>query len=152
MGGVSNINEVSAARWELAQRRKEAIASIDGTQNVSDQVMRVAAQLGVSRRTVDRLRAQYLQMPQTSALLLRPRGTPAGAHRIDESLDRLIFDVINDVYRTVLDLCCTLPVAGHLDHEPISCASSDWSREVSLGPELPSWDLFGDTLKVSFAN
>jgi putative transposase len=100
MGGVSNINEVSAARWELAQRRKEAIASIDGTQNVSEQVMRVAAQLGVSRRTVDRLRAQYLQMPQTSALLSRPRGTPAGAHRIDESLDRLISDVINDVYLT----------------------------------------------------
>jgi hypothetical protein len=35
MGGVSNINEVIAARWELAQRRKEAIASIDGTQDVS---------------------------------------------------------------------------------------------------------------------
>jgi hypothetical protein len=35
MGGVLNINEVSAARCELAQRRKEAIASIDGTQNVS---------------------------------------------------------------------------------------------------------------------
>jgi hypothetical protein len=130
----------------------QAIAGIDGTQNVSEQVVRVAAQLGVARRTVDRLRAQYLQMPQTSALLSRSRGTPAGAHRIDESLDRLISDVINDVCRTVLDLCCTLPVAGRLDHYPISCASSDWSRKVSLRPELPNWDFFVDTLKVTFAN
>jgi hypothetical protein len=54
--------------------------------------------------------------------------------------------------RYVLDLCCTLPVAGHLDHKPISCASNNWSRKASLGPGLPSWDFFVDTLKVSFAN
>ncbi len=100
LGRVSCIDMVSDAQWEQAQRRKEAIASIDEAQNLSTQIMQVSAQLGVSRRTVERLRAQYLQSPQTSALLRRPRGTPPGTHRIDERLDTLISEVINDVYLT----------------------------------------------------
>lgn len=102
VGGLSPVGKASDAQWEQAQRRKEAIDSIDDAQSVSGQVMRVAAQLGVSRRTVFRLRAVYLQTPQTSALLSLPRGTPPGAHRIDERLDRLISEVINDVYLTKL--------------------------------------------------
>lgn len=64
------------AQWALAQRRKEAIASIDDAGNAADQVTRVAQELGVSRRTVFRWMAAYRQTPLTSALLPRPRGTP----------------------------------------------------------------------------
>lgn len=100
LGSEFLMSQVSDAQWDLAQRRKDAISSIDDAENVSEQVMRVAEQLGVSRRTVFRLKAAYLQTPQTSALLARPKGTPRGAHRIDQSLDKLIAEVVNDVYLT----------------------------------------------------
>jgi len=96
----TNISGATEAQWALAQRRKEAIASIDDAENAADQVTRVAQELGVSRRTVFRWMAAYRQTPLTSALLPRPRGTPAGAHRIDDRLDKLISAVIQEVYLT----------------------------------------------------
>jgi putative transposase len=105
---VARLNTSSAAiisaatdsQWGLAQQRKDAIAGIEDTENVAEQVSQIAAAFDVSRRTVFRWLANYRQAPQTSALLSRPRGTPAGAHRIDDRLDKVITDVIQDVYLT----------------------------------------------------
>ena len=55
----TNISGATEAQWALAQRRKEAIASIDDAENAADQVTRVAQELGVSRRTVFRWLAVY---------------------------------------------------------------------------------------------
>ena len=49
-----NISGATEVQWAHAQRRKEAIASIDDAENAADQVTRVAQELGVSRRTVFR--------------------------------------------------------------------------------------------------
>jgi len=38
------------------------------------------------------------RQPQTSSLLPHARGTPAGAHRIDEKLEQLIAEIIRGVY------------------------------------------------------
>ena len=84
----------------MAQRRKEAICGIDEAQNAARQVTQIAADFEVSRRTVFRWLALYRQAPQTSTLLPRARGTPVGAHRIDDQLDKLIAEVIQAVYLT----------------------------------------------------
>jgi hypothetical protein len=78
------------SQWALAQRRKEAISGIDEAQNAARHVAQIAADFEVSRRTVFRWLALYRQAPQTSTLLPRARGTPVGAHRIDDRLDKLI--------------------------------------------------------------
>ena len=88
------------SQWALAQRRKEAICGIDEAQNAARQVAQIAADFEVSRRTVFRWLALYRQAPQTSTLLPRARGTPVGAHRIDDRLDKLIAEVIQEVYLT----------------------------------------------------
>jgi putative transposase len=95
--GIASATEL---QWTLAQRRKEAICKIDDSQNVSRQIAAIAAEFGVSRRTVFRWHALYRESPQTSALLPRARGTPAGAHRIAAPLDELIAEVIQAVYLT----------------------------------------------------
>lgn len=94
------VSAATEAQWDLAQRRKEVISGIDETQNTDRQVAQIAADFGVSRRTVFRWIALYRQTPQTSALLPRARGTPVGAHRIDARLDQLIAQVIHEVYLT----------------------------------------------------
>ena len=88
------------SQWALAQRRKEAICGIDDAQNAARQVAQIAADFEVSRRTIFRWLALYRQAPQTSTLLPRARGTPVGAHRIDDRLDKLIAEVIQEVYLT----------------------------------------------------
>jgi len=88
------------SQWALAQRRKEALCGIDEKQNTARQVAQIAADFEVSRRTVFRWLALYRQAPQTSTLLPRARGTPVGAHRIDDRLDKLIAEVIQAVYLT----------------------------------------------------
>jgi hypothetical protein len=93
--GIASATE---PQWTLALRRKEAICKIDDSQNVSRQIAAIAAEFGVSRRTVFRWHALYRESPQTSALLPRARGTPAGAHRIAAPLDELIAEVIQTVY------------------------------------------------------
>lgn len=88
------------SQWALAQRRKEAICGIDEAQNAARQVAQIAADFEVSRRTIFRWLALYRQAPQTSTLVPRARGTPVGAHRIDDRLDKLIAEVIQEVYLT----------------------------------------------------
>ena len=68
--------------------------------DLSDEVTRASTRLGVSRRTVFRWLAAYRHTPQTSSLLVRPKGTPPGARRIDARLEELIAEVIRDVYLT----------------------------------------------------
>ncbi|MDB5744198.1 MAG: TniB family protein [Polaromonas sp.] len=105
------------SQWALAQRRKEAICGIDEAQNAARQVAQIASEFEVSRRTVFRWLALSRQAPQTSTLLPRARGTPVGAHRIDDRLDKLIAEVIQEVYLTkmrakkeevvwMVGLCC----------------------------------------------
>lgn len=96
----SIISAATDSQWALAQRRKEAICGIDEAQNAARQVAQIAADFEVSRRTVFRWLALYRQAPQTSTLLPRARGTPVGAHRIDDRLDKLIAQVIQEVYLT----------------------------------------------------
>ena len=88
------------SQWALAQRRKEALCGIDEAQNAARQIAQIASEFEVSRRTVFRWLALYRQAPQTSTLLPRARGTPVGAHRIDDRLDKLIAEVIQEVYLT----------------------------------------------------
>jgi len=97
---ATDIFDASDSRWELARLREEVIAGIDSTGEVTEQAQRVAANLGVSIRTVFRWLALYREAPQTSSLLPRPLGPPAGSHRLDERVEHLITDVIRDVYLT----------------------------------------------------
>lgn len=97
-GALPSILQATDAQWERARRREAAITKIAGTNDVAEQVTRAAAQLGTSRRTIFRWLATYRQAPQTSSLLPRARGTPVGAHRIDERLEQLITEVIQEVY------------------------------------------------------
>ena len=88
------------AQWERARRREAVIAGIAHVDDAGDQVALAAARLGVSRRTLFRWLALYRDAPQTSSLLPRPRGTPAGAHRLDPQVETLVGEVIRDVYLT----------------------------------------------------
>lgn len=67
---------------------------------MAGQVTEVATRLGESRRTVFRWVARYRAAPQTSSLLPRARGTPAGAQCIDAKLEALVAEAINKVYLT----------------------------------------------------
>jgi putative transposase len=97
---LTSIALATDAQWERARRREAVVAGLTSAPNLGDQVASAAARLGVSRRTVFRWLAAYRASPQTSSLLPRARGTPAGAHRIDEKLEQLIAEVIRDVYLT----------------------------------------------------
>jgi putative transposase len=97
---LASIALATDAQWERARRREAVVAGLTNASNVGDQVASAAARLGVSRRTVFRWLAAYRASPQTSSLLPHARGTPAGAHRIDERLEQLIAEVIRDVYLT----------------------------------------------------
>ena len=66
---ATDIFDASDSRWELARLREELIAGIDSTGEVTEQAQRVAANLGVSIRTVFRWLALYREAPQTSSLL-----------------------------------------------------------------------------------
>jgi putative transposase len=94
------LHEATNAQWEDARCRESAVIAILQTNDVAQHVSRVAAEFGVSRRTVFRWLAAYRETPQTSALLHRPMGPPVGGRRIDAHLERLITEVINDVYLT----------------------------------------------------
>ena len=94
------ILQATDAQWERARRREAAIAGVANDPDSAEQVPRLAARLGVSRRTVFRWLAAYRKSPQTSSLLARPAGTPSGARRIDPRLDQLIAEVIREVYLT----------------------------------------------------
>ena len=96
----SVIYAATDSQWALTQRRKKAISAIDEAQNAARQVAQIAADFEVSRRTVFRWLALYSQAPQTSTLLPRARGTPVGAHRIDDRPNKLIAEVIQKVYLT----------------------------------------------------
>lgn len=96
----TTIAKATDAQWERAHRREAVIAGIVGSTDVADQVTVAANRLGVSRRTVFRWLALYREAPQTSSLLPHPRGTPAGAHRIDQQVEHIIDEVIRDVYLT----------------------------------------------------
>jgi len=95
---VASLVHATDAQWELARRGEAVIAALVDTSNLADKVTRAPAGLGVSRRTVFRWLAAYRDAPQSSSLLARPRGTPAGARRIDARLEHLIAEVIRDVY------------------------------------------------------
>jgi putative transposase len=97
---LSSIAQATDAQWDRARRREAVVARLASASGVGDQVASAAARLGVSRRTVFRWLAAYRASPQTSSLLPHARGTPAGAHRIDEKLEQLIADVIRDIYLT----------------------------------------------------
>lgn len=97
---LSSIANATDAQWERARRREMVVAGLASASNLGDQVASAAARLGVSRRTVFRWLSAYRASPQTSSLLPHARGTPAGAHRIDQRLEQLIADVIRDVYLT----------------------------------------------------
>ncbi len=97
---TTDLFDATDSQWELARLREEAIAAIDSTGDITEQAQRVAATLGVSLRTVFRWLALYRETPQTSSLLPRPLGPPVGSHRLDERVERLISDVIRDVYLT----------------------------------------------------
>ena len=97
---LSSIVRATDPQWERARNREAVIAGVLNAPDPGDQVARAAAQLGVSRRTLFRWLAAYRDRPQTSSLLPRLRGTPTGARRIGAPLERLIADVIRDVYLT----------------------------------------------------
>ena len=97
---VLSIAQATHAQWERARRHEAVIASLTTADDLGDQVTRASARLGISRRTVFRWLAAYRDAPQTSSLLARPRGTPAGARRIAAHLEDLIAEVIRDVYLT----------------------------------------------------
>lgn len=97
---LTAVAQASDAQWALARDTEEVIAGIADATEVSDQVTHAAACLGVSRRTVFRWLALYRATPQTSTLLPRPRGTPAGARRISPEIEAIIAEVIRDVYLT----------------------------------------------------
>ena len=97
---VLSIVQATDARWERPRRREAVIADLANASDLADQVTRASARLRVSRRTVFRWLAAYRDAPQTSSLLARPRGTPAGARRIDAHLEQSIAEVIRDVYLT----------------------------------------------------
>ena len=92
--------QATDTQWERARRRETVIAGLANATDLGDQVTRASARLGVSSRTVFRWLAAYRDAPQTSSLLARPRGTPSGARRIDPQLEKLIAEVIRDVYLT----------------------------------------------------
>ena len=96
----SSIVQASDAQWDSARRREAVIAAIQDPDKAGDQGAEAAAQLGVSRRTLYRLLAAYRELPQTSSLLPRRRGTPAGARRIDPKLEAVVAETIRDVYLT----------------------------------------------------
>jgi putative transposase len=97
-----DIATATDTQWERARRREAVVASIthSGSGDVGEQITLAAARLGVSRRTLFRWLALYRDAPQTSSLLPHPRGTPAGAHRLDPKVESLIADAIRDVYLT----------------------------------------------------
>ena len=97
---VQSLVQATDAQWEHARCREVIIANLVNTSDLADQVTRASARIGVSRRTVFRWLAAYRDAPQTSSLLTRPGGTPSGARRIDVRLERLIAEVIRDVYLT----------------------------------------------------
>lgn len=97
---VLSVVQATDAQWERARHREAVIADVVNGDELSDQVTRASTRLGVSRRTVFRWLAAYRDTPQTSSLLARPGGTPAGARRIDARLEKLIAEVIRDVYLT----------------------------------------------------
>lgn len=97
---LSSIALATDAQWERARRREAVVAGLTSATNLGDLVAGAAIRLGVSRRTVFRWLAAYRASPQTSSLLPHARGTPVGAHRIDEKLEQLIGEVIRDVYLT----------------------------------------------------
>ena len=94
------IARATDAQWERARRREAVVAGIAHADDVGEQVTLAASRLGVSRRTLFRWIALYRDIPQTSSLLPRPRGTPAGAHRLAPQVEQLIGEVIRDVYLT----------------------------------------------------
>ena len=95
-----SIVRATNAQWERARNREAVIAGVLNSPDLGDQMARAAARLGVSRRTVFRWLAAYRDRPQTSSLHPKLRGTPTGARRIDARLERLIAEVIRDVYLT----------------------------------------------------
>ena len=97
---VLSIVQATDTQWERAQRREAVIAGLASANNLGDQLTRASARLGISRRSVFRWLAAYRDIPQTLCLLAHPRGTPAGARRIDVCLEDLIAEVIRDVYLT----------------------------------------------------
>ncbi len=97
---VLSLVRATDAQWQRARRREAVIAELLNANDLVNHVTRASAGLGVSRRTVFRWLAAYRDAPQTSSLLARPRGTPAGARRIDTHLEQLIAEVIRDVYLT----------------------------------------------------
>jgi len=100
LDSATALHEATHAQWEDARRRESAVIATLQTNNVAQHVSHVAAEFGVSRRTVFRWLAVYRETPQTSALLHRPMGPPVGGRRIDAHFERLITQVINDVYLT----------------------------------------------------
>ena len=97
---VLSVVQATDAQWERARRREAIIADLMNGDDLSDEVTRASTRLGVSRRTVFRCLAVYRDTPQTSTLLARPGGTPTGARRIGARLEKLIAEVIRDVYLT----------------------------------------------------
>lgn len=97
---LSALVSATEQEWECARRREAAIAPIVDTGDVIGQVTEAASRLGVSRRTLFRWLARYRAAPQTSSLLPRARGTPAGAQRIDATLEALVAEAIDEVYLT----------------------------------------------------
>ena len=83
---VLSIVQATDSQWESARCREAVIAGLANASDLADQVTRASARLGIFRRTVFRWLAAYRNAPQTSSLLVRPRGTPTGARRIETKL------------------------------------------------------------------
>ena len=96
------IAHASEDDWETARQREAAVQSILANANIAAQVVRVASEAGVSRRTVFRWIATYREQSCTSALLPKPMGPPTGGVRLDARVSKLIDEVIRDVYLTTV--------------------------------------------------
>ena len=94
------IAHTSEDDWETARQREAAVRSVLASTNITAQVVQVASQAGVSRRTVFRWIAAYREQSRTSAVLPKPMGPPTGSVRLDARVSKLIDEVIRDVYLT----------------------------------------------------
>ena len=91
---------VTSDQWDAARCRERAVLSILDSDDVALQIAKVAGEFAVSRRTVFRWLALYRQNPQATSLLPKPLGPPMGKKRIDPRVEKVISDVVRDIYLT----------------------------------------------------
>ena len=102
MGQELDKSSVDAAVWKEAVAREAVIRALASSDQPNRaEVLRACRQLGVKRARLYQLLKAYRTRPVTSSLLVRPKGTRRGAHRLPMETEAVVAEALAQFYETL---------------------------------------------------